>query len=917
MAKGEVRYRLILDSKDFTSGVKAAEKEFQGLLTQLSGGAGALGGIASAMGPAGMAVAAAMGAATVAVGAFAKASIDGAVAAVGFAGNVSDLSTKTGIASTSLQILGQAGLAVGVTMEEAATAIMKMQQQMVKAPEDFKQLGLAVSDLQKLAPEKQFEAIGQAIQKIQDPAQRTAATIHFFGKSGQEAMKLLSVSMDDAAKQAERLGLIMDDSTREALDAVGDSAALLAEVWDHLWMNIGGAVAASPAVREALDAITEELGNLSRFVQENDEEIQDLVRAAIIPMTTALTALLKGVQFMVSAFLQWKHAIADVKDALRGGWIEAAIKALGGSLGGGPKPMATGWVDVKPPKPPKGIVWTDPSALAKAARDEEAAIKAHLKSLSAGMEAFFGELESRSQARANLLGLLGPSVQDATTEMGRLASATEKLGGVMELSDSQLIKLIDSMRAQIALGGENAEGFRIWAAAMQEAANRGDAVAKAAGFVTKEFQVLPTALDKARQAAIEAERAFIAMWEGVSEGADQFSSILGDLDGFLDDLGVSADSTGRRLVQMFAQAAQGAATFAAGMASGNPAAMVSGVLQMGSALVGFLGASSRAREEAMRLANEIRNMRNEFIESHGGIERLRQAAEEAGVDLRALFSADTVEEFRAAMESVQQQFEDFERELQLIEEGTQQTLDALERWNIPIEATSTAFQQARLHEGLAEIYRDIQLLLTAGVDLETILGSDLGAALIDFVQQAMAAGAALPEFMRPYIQALIDAGLLLDANGDKITDISQLTFTETLEAGVSRLIDEIRELIRVLSGIPAEVNTKINVITEHQLNPGQNPHNVNPHDNLTGGGHPPQDDPIQAAEGFYSPALPADAFFQLHKGERVEVTPADETPMRNMRDAGGDTQVVVYIGGERLDGVIQRRIDAGLIRVSA
>src|SRR5688572_11096640 len=124
--RGEVRFRIVAETKEFQSGIKAAEKEFQGFLQQLSGGAGTLGGIVSAMGPVGVARSAAMGAAALAVGALAKATIDGAVAAVNYAGNLSDLSVKTGITGDALQVMGAAGQLVGVSMEDAATAISKM-----------------------------------------------------------------------------------------------------------------------------------------------------------------------------------------------------------------------------------------------------------------------------------------------------------------------------------------------------------------------------------------------------------------------------------------------------------------------------------------------------------------------------------------------------------------------------------------------------------------------------------------------------------------------------------------------------------------------------------------------------------------------------------------------------------------------
>jgi hypothetical protein len=53
--------------------------------------------------------------------------------------------------------------------------------------------------------------------------------------------------------------------------------------------------------------------------------------------------------------------------------------------------------------------------------------------------------------------------------------------------------------------------------------------------------------------------------------------------------------------------------------------------------------------------------------------------------------------------------------------------------------------------------------------------------------------------MRPLIQAMIDAGLLLDENGTKITDISQIKFGAPLVSEVDKLVKAIAELVALLT----------------------------------------------------------------------------------------------------------------------
>ena len=59
-------------------------------------------------------------------------------------------------------------------------------------------------------------------------------------------------------------------------------------------------------------------------------------------------------------------------------------------------------------------------------------------------------------------------------------------------------------------------------------------------------------------------------------------------------------------------------------------------------------------------------------------------------------------------------------------------------------------------------------------------------------------------------------GLLIDENGDKITDTSKMNFTKTLEAQVESLIGSIQRLVNALLGIPDVDYT----VTEHRRTEG-------------------------------------------------------------------------------------------------
>jgi hypothetical protein len=86
-----------------------------------------------------------------------------------------------------------------IEVDSLAPAINKLQKALAGANEDgedtssaFAKLGLNAAALAKTDSATQFAAIGKALAGIQDPAQRTAAVMSIFGKSGGEFLQLFS-----------------------------------------------------------------------------------------------------------------------------------------------------------------------------------------------------------------------------------------------------------------------------------------------------------------------------------------------------------------------------------------------------------------------------------------------------------------------------------------------------------------------------------------------------------------------------------------------------------------------------------------------------------------------------------------------------------------------------------------------------
>jgi hypothetical protein len=112
-------------------------------------------------------------------------------------GALSDLSARTGAAVSDLAILGEAFKQNGLSADQVGSSINRLQRALAGANEDgedtsgvFSKLGLDMRALRKMNPTQQFDAIGKAIASIEDPAERAAAAMAIFGRSGGELITL-------------------------------------------------------------------------------------------------------------------------------------------------------------------------------------------------------------------------------------------------------------------------------------------------------------------------------------------------------------------------------------------------------------------------------------------------------------------------------------------------------------------------------------------------------------------------------------------------------------------------------------------------------------------------------------------------------------------------------------------------------
>lgn len=146
--------------------------------------------------------------------------------------------------------------------------------------------------------------------------------------------------------------------------------------------------------------------------------------------------------------------------------------------------------------------------------------------------------------------------------------------------------------------------------------------------------------------------------------------------------------------------------------------------------------------------------------------------------------------------------------------------EAAGRYGIDPNALGQGFQQSKATATAQQMVDDVDLLLKGGATMGTILFG-MREEISKLVQDSIQFGTTLPENMRPWIEELAKSGLLLDKNGEAITDLAGIKFADSLETSFQRIANSIQALVDLLNGplqsafgsIPKNVGVNVDVTT--------------------------------------------------------------------------------------------------------
>lgn len=181
----------------------------------------------------------------------------------------SKLSRSLGITYDELVGLQLAGDLAGTSSEQLGAALNRLQVTLGKAQagsnesvEAFSNLGLSVSDLVGLNASQQMQRIADAISQIPDPAQRSAAAVAIFGKSGASLLPFFEnggQALADMAKEANRLGLSLTDVQTANVEAFNDAVTLAGKSIEGVVTQIVADLA--PGIKTAADTFRQFIGD--------------------------------------------------------------------------------------------------------------------------------------------------------------------------------------------------------------------------------------------------------------------------------------------------------------------------------------------------------------------------------------------------------------------------------------------------------------------------------------------------------------------------------------------------------------------------------------------------------------------------------------------------------------------------------
>lgn len=288
--------------------------------------------------------------------AFSVAQITSAAANVGrTASHIQDLADKAGISTEAVQKLDFVAKQTGSTFDEISGAIAQMSNRLVEGDKSavagLERMGLSVSTLRSLSPDKAFEEIAAAIAKVPDPMEQSKLAMDLFGKSGAQLLPTLKADIEGLSAAAPIMGDEMvkagdkfDDSMAKVqarLDVLKAQSLLpVLEVFDALPGSVQTGVAAFVGLLPTITSVTSAFalivgpGAIGAAVATFFTTTLPAAFAAVVPFLGPVGIIAAGVAAVVIAWKNWDTIVGFVKGVYEGvkTWMVDKFNAIVDSI---------------------------------------------------------------------------------------------------------------------------------------------------------------------------------------------------------------------------------------------------------------------------------------------------------------------------------------------------------------------------------------------------------------------------------------------------------------------------------------------------------------------------------------------------------------------------------------------------------
>ena len=325
--------KITLDNKEFQKGIKDSESSGKTFGQKIAGGAKVAGKALVAMGSAVMVAGAALAKLTL-----------GSIKTTDEIGKESqklnmstDAYQKWALAmkmsGTDISVLTMGMKTFTSVLDGAATG--QAEQILL-----MNRLGMSYSDFEGLSVEETFKKAIEALQGMEEGAEKTQLAVDLFGRSGQELLPLLNDevgSIDELFQQFEDLGLIIDNETVKAGESLDDQITLLTEKVKMLGTNIG--VELMPWVSRLVEGFmglatgAEDAGAMLQSVITDAlngiiEALPQIVDVALSIIPLLVETIFATLPKLVDAAFEIIYALADFLIAYLPDLIPAAIQLV-------------------------------------------------------------------------------------------------------------------------------------------------------------------------------------------------------------------------------------------------------------------------------------------------------------------------------------------------------------------------------------------------------------------------------------------------------------------------------------------------------------------------------------------------------------------------------------------------------------